>query len=51
MQQTRLEVRASNAAARRFYERLDYQFVSQVTGYYERREAAVVMAKTLITRA
>jgi len=28
MQPTRLEIRTSNAAARRFYERLDYQFVS-----------------------
>ena len=44
----RLEVRASNDAARRFYERLGYGFVSQVSGYYERREAAVVMAKSLL---
>ncbi len=29
-------------------ERLGYQFVSQVAGYYERREAAVVMGKSLM---
>jgi ribosomal-protein-alanine N-acetyltransferase len=47
IQRIRLEVRASNQEARRFYEHLGYRFVSQVSGYYERREAAVVMAKTL----
>jgi len=30
-----------------FYERLGYQLVSQVAGYYERRESAIVMARTL----
>ena len=33
--------------AMHFYESLDYRFVSQVAGYYDQREAAVVMAKTL----
>lgn len=47
IQRVRLEVRASNQAARLFYERLGYQFVSQVAGYYEQREAAIVMARTL----
>lgn len=43
----RLEVRATNHEARHFYEHLGYRFVSEVSGYYERREAAIVMAKTL----
>lgn len=47
IQRIRLEVRASNDAAMHFYESLDYRFVSQVAGYYDQREAAVVMAKTL----
>ena len=44
----RLEVRVSNKPARQFYERLGYRLVSQVAGYYEKREAAAVMAKSLI---
>jgi ribosomal-protein-alanine N-acetyltransferase len=47
MQSIRLEVRDSNAAARRFYERMGYLVVSRVAAYYDRQEAAVVMAKTL----
>jgi len=47
IQQIRLEVRSSNRGARLFYERLGYQLVSQVAGYYERRESAIVMARTL----
>ena len=43
----RLEVRASNIAARQFYERLGYRFVGQVAAYYDRREAAVIMARYL----
>jgi len=50
IQQVRLEVRASNAPARRFYECLGYRFVSQIAGYYEMREAAIVMAKSLRIR-
>ena len=47
IQRIRLEVRASNKPARRFYEKLGYRFLSQIGGYYEKREAAVVMAKSL----
>jgi ribosomal-protein-alanine N-acetyltransferase len=47
IQRIRLEVRVSNDAARRFYEALDYRFVSQLAGYYDQREAAVVMVKKL----
>ena len=43
----RLEVRAANEPARRFYDRHGYKLVSQVSGYYDRREAAVVMVKEL----
>jgi ribosomal-protein-alanine N-acetyltransferase len=44
----RLEVRVSNQPARRFYENHGYRLVSQVAGYYEKREAAAVMAKSLL---
>lgn len=49
IQRIRLEVRVSNQPARQFYEKLGYGFVSQIGGYYEKREAAVVMAKSLVT--
>lgn len=48
IQRIRLEVRASNRGARLFYESLGYRYLAQVAGYYERREAAVVMGKSLI---
>ncbi len=41
----RLELRTSNNDARRFYENAGYQFVGQRAQYYDRREAAVLMAK------
>lgn len=47
IQRVRLEVRASNQAARQFYDALGYRYVSQIAGYYDGREAAVAMAKTL----
>ena len=43
----RLEVRASNPAARSFYENLGYRLVGQVAGYYDKREAAIVMVRSL----
>ncbi len=48
MRHIRVEVRAGNLKARRFYERLGFRFVGQVAGYYDRHEAATVMVKTLI---
>ena len=51
IQGIRLEVRASNSAARRFYEKLQYQVLSQVAAYYEKREAAVVMGKSLVAES
>ena len=47
----RLEVRAANERARRFYDRHDFKLVSQVSGYYDQREAAVVMVKDLATKS
>jgi len=47
IQAIRLEVRASNRAALRFYRQLGYRFLGQVAGYYDRREAAVIMAHSL----
>lgn len=44
----RLEVRASNKHARTFYENLGYRFVGQVAAYYDHRESAVVMARSLV---
>ena len=45
--QVYLEVRAGNAAARAFYERLGYVAVQALPGYYKAREAAVRMARDL----
>jgi len=47
MRQIRVEVRANNRNARKFYERSGYRFIGQVAGYYDKREPAVVMVKTL----
>jgi ribosomal-protein-alanine N-acetyltransferase len=43
----RLEFRATNSAARCFYEALGYRSISRVPQYYDRRETAVVMVKSL----
>jgi ribosomal-protein-alanine N-acetyltransferase len=40
-----LEVRADNAGARAFYERLGYRTLERVPGYYQGREAAVRMGR------
>ena len=47
IQRVRLEVRASNQSARKFYENLGYRLVGQMAGYYDRREAAVIMGRAL----
>ncbi len=47
MRHIRVEVRANNHKARKFYERSGYRFIGQVAGYYDQREPAVVMVKTL----
>jgi len=43
----RLEVRAGNQGARRFYRSLDYREIGLVPGYYDGREAAVRMVHHL----
>ncbi len=48
MRHIRVEVRAGNRQARKFYERFGFRFIGQVAGYYDRRESAIVMVKTLI---
>jgi len=47
IQAVRLEVRASNRVAMRFYRSLGYRFLGRVAGYYDRREAAAILAKSL----
>lgn len=47
MQNIRLEVRASNSHAIRFYENLDYQRMGRIAAYYDGCEAAVVMTRSL----
>jgi ribosomal-protein-alanine N-acetyltransferase len=46
-----LEVRASNAAGRRFYRALGFQEMALLPRYYSGREAAIWMARDLRTRA
>lgn len=47
MRHIRVEVRAGNQKAKRFYERSGFHFVGQVAGYYDQREPAAVMVKSL----
>ena len=51
IRQVRLEVRASNLGARRFYGRLGYRFVGRIAGYYDGKEAAVILARSLMGSA
>jgi ribosomal-protein-alanine N-acetyltransferase len=44
----RVELRAANQAARIFYEHMGFRFAGQLAGYYDKREAATVMVKTLV---
>lgn len=46
-----LEVRASNAAARAFYEVRGYRETGRVAGYYQRLEDAIQMERNLAVRA
>jgi ribosomal-protein-alanine N-acetyltransferase len=43
----RVELRASNHPARAFYEHQGFRFVRQIPDYYDKREAAIVMVKSL----
>lgn len=51
IQNIRLEVRWGNRQARRFYLANGYRILGQVAGYYDRREAAVLMGKSLLVRS
>lgn len=51
MRHIRVEVRAGNRNARRFYERAGFRLIGQVAGYYDRHEPAVVMVKSLSDRS
>jgi ribosomal protein S18 acetylase RimI-like enzyme len=42
-----VQVRSSNAVAVRFYERLGFQVVEQVPGYYQGRESAAILCKSI----
>lgn len=46
----RLEVRVGNLGARVFYTKLGYAYLGQTAGYYDRRETAVMMGKSLLFR-
>ena len=48
LRQIRVEMRFGNRNARKFYERFGFRFVGQVAGYYDRRESAIVMIKSLL---
>jgi ribosomal-protein-alanine N-acetyltransferase len=47
IQDIRLEVRAANSLAQRFYRNRGFAVVGRIPGYYDRREAAVVMEHKL----
>ena len=47
IQNIRVEVRAANTTARTFYENLGFRLVEEIAGYYDKRESAVVMARSL----
>jgi len=42
-----VQVRKPNSGAIRFYEKLGYQTVAEAAGYYQGREAAVILCKAL----
>lgn len=47
IQDIRLEVRAGNQLAQMFYRKRDFKVTGRIPGYYDRREAAVVMERKL----
>ncbi len=51
IQNIRVELRAANKRARKFYEQAGFRCIGQVAGYYDNREVAVVMVKSLIKPA
>lgn len=47
IQDIRLEVRAGNHLAQRFYRNRGFTIRGRIPGYYDRREAAVIMERKL----
>jgi ribosomal-protein-alanine N-acetyltransferase len=47
IQDIRLEVRADNHLAQRFYRNRGFASIGKIPGYYDRREAAVIMERKL----
>ena len=47
IQHVQVEVRSQNKIARHFYHSLGFRFLGQIAGYYDRRESATIMSKTL----
>jgi ribosomal-protein-alanine N-acetyltransferase len=47
IQDIRLEVRAGNDMAQRFYRNRGFMTMGRIPGYYDRREAAVIMERKL----
>ncbi len=45
----RAELRESNEVARSFYETLGFRRIGRIPGYYDQREAALVLNKRLVT--
>jgi len=50
MHNIRLEVRAANSEALTFYEYLNYKRMGRIAAYYDGREAAVIMTRTLVDK-
>lgn len=46
-----VQVRKTNAGAVRFYQRLGFQLVDEVAGYYQGRESAMIMCKSIRSMA
>jgi len=44
----RVEMRATNRPAKAFYERFGFRFVREIQGYYDNRESALVMVRSLL---
>lgn len=51
IQNIRLEVRWGNRQAQRFYVSNGYRMLGQIAGYYDRKESALLMGKSLVTKA
>jgi ribosomal-protein-alanine N-acetyltransferase len=47
MQDIRLEVRAGNQSAQKFYRNRGFALQGRIPGYYDRREAAIIMERKL----